>query len=74
MAHLAYAALPPYAHEPYGRPAPQPVTVTRQLRATDTLLRCVPARVRRQLPPQHFLRATARLGPDSRPAPYKLGR
>lgn len=74
VAQLAYAALPPYAHELYGRPAPEPSTVTRQLRATGTLLRCVPARLRRQLPPEHILRAMARLGPGSRPAPYKLGR
>ncbi|WP_106960955.1 oxygenase MpaB family protein [Streptomyces sp. 351MFTsu5.1] len=74
VAHLAYAALPPYAHELYGRRAPEPATVTRQLRATGTLLRCVPARVRWQLPPQHILRAMARLGPGTRPAPYKLGR
>jgi uncharacterized protein (DUF2236 family) len=74
VAQLAYAALPPYAHELYGRPAPKPATVTRQLRATGTLLRCVPARVRWQLPPKHILRAMARLGPGSRPAPYKLGR
>ncbi|WP_203614381.1 oxygenase MpaB family protein [Streptomyces sp. SID13726] len=74
VARLAYAALPPYAHELYGRKAPEPTTVTRQLRATGTLLRCVPARVRWQLPPKHILRAMARLGPGSRPAPYKLGR
>ncbi|TXS52506.1 DUF2236 domain-containing protein [Streptomyces sp. uw30] len=74
VAQLAYAALPPYAHELYGRPAPKPATVTRQLRATGTLLRCVPARLRWQLPPKHILRAMARLGPGSRPAPYKLGR
>ena len=74
VAHLAYAALPPYAHALYGRKSPEPTTVTRQLRATGTLLRCVPARVRWQLPPQHILRAMARLGPGSRPAPYKLGR
>ncbi|WP_106968301.1 oxygenase MpaB family protein [Streptomyces canus] len=74
VAQLAYAALPPYAHELYGRKAPEPTTVTRQLRATGTLLRCVPARVRWQLPPKHILRAMARLGPGSRPAPYKLGR
>lgn len=74
VAHLAYAALPPYAHELYGRPAPKPATVTRQLRATGTLLRAVPARLRWQLPPKHILRAMARLGPGSRPAPYKLGR
>ncbi|ALV39026.1 hypothetical protein AS200_40255 [Streptomyces sp. CdTB01] len=74
VAHLAYAALPPYAHELYGRPAPKPETVTLRLRATGSLLRCVPARVRWQLPPQHILRAMDRLGPGSRPAPYKLGR
>ena len=74
VAQLAYAALPPYAHELYGRKAPKPTTVTRQLRATGTLLRCVPARLRWQLPPKHILRAMARLGPGSRPAPYKFGR
>jgi uncharacterized protein (DUF2236 family) len=74
VAHLAYAALPPYAHQLYGRPAPEPTVVTRQLRATGTLLRCVPARLRWQLPPKHILRAMDRLGPGSRPAPYKLGR
>jgi uncharacterized protein (DUF2236 family) len=74
VAQLAYAALPPYAHELYGRPAPKPATVTRQLRATGTLLRSIPARVRWQLPPKHILRAMARLGPGSRPRPYKLGR
>jgi uncharacterized protein (DUF2236 family) len=74
VAHLAYASLPPYAHELYGRRAPQPATVTRQLRAMGTLLRCVPARARWQLPPKHILRAMARLGPEVRPAPYKVGR
>ncbi|MET9072467.1 oxygenase MpaB family protein [Streptomyces sp. NPDC004232] len=74
VAHLAYAALPPYAHELYGRPAPAPAVVTRRLRATGRLLRAVPARLRWQLPPKHVLRAMARLGPDARPAPYKLGR
>ncbi|TQJ85949.1 oxygenase MpaB family protein [Streptomyces sp. SLBN-31] len=74
VAQLAYAALPPYAHELYGRPAPKPATVTLRLRATGNLLRCVPARVRWQLPPKHILRAMDRLGPGSRPAPYKLGR
>ncbi|MFJ4277201.1 oxygenase MpaB family protein [Streptomyces massasporeus] len=74
VAHLAYASLPPYAHELYGRPAPAPATVTRRLRLTGLLLRRIPARVRWQLPPKHILRAMARLGPDARPAPYKLGR
>ncbi|MDT9699244.1 oxygenase MpaB family protein [Streptomyces sp. P17] len=74
VAQLAYAALPPYAHELYGRAAPQPATVTRQLRATGILLRGIPAQLRWQLPPKHILRAMARLGPGARPAPYKLGR
>ncbi|MFI9828889.1 oxygenase MpaB family protein [Streptomyces sp. NPDC051913] len=74
VAHLAYAALPPYAHDLYGRPAPEPAAVTRQLRRTGTLLRAVPARLRWQLPPKHILRAMSRLGPGSRPAPYKVGR
>ncbi|WP_342746401.1 oxygenase MpaB family protein [Streptomyces monashensis] len=74
VAHLAYAALPPCAHELYGRPALAPAVVTRRLRATGGLLRGVPARPRRQLPPKHVLRAMARPGPDARPAPYKRGR
>ncbi|MER5198488.1 oxygenase MpaB family protein [Streptomyces sp. NPDC002755] len=74
VAHLAYASLPPYAHQLYGRRAPEPATVTRQLRATGTLLRCVPARLQWQLPPKHILRAMARLGPEARPAPFKVGR
>ncbi|MBE1594859.1 MULTISPECIES: oxygenase MpaB family protein [Streptomyces] len=72
VADLAYASLPPYAHELYGRAAPAPALVTRRLRRTGTLLRRVPARLRWQLPPQHILRALARLGPGSRPAPYKV--
>ncbi|MBT2396778.1 oxygenase MpaB family protein [Streptomyces sp. ISL-100] len=73
-AALAYASLPPYAHELYGRPAPAPDTVTRRLALTGTALRCIPSRVRWQLPPGHILKAMARLGPDARPAPYKLRR
>ncbi|MBA2947520.1 oxygenase MpaB family protein [Streptomyces himalayensis] len=74
VANLAYASLPPYAHELYGRAAPPPAVITRRLRLTGTLLRCIPAGVRWQLPPKHILRAVARLGPGSRPAPYKLRR
>ncbi|AXL92413.1 DUF2236 domain-containing protein [Streptomyces sp. CB09001] len=74
VARLAYDSLPPYAHELYGRPAPPAANVTRRLRATGTLLRHVPARLRWQLPPKHILRAMARLGPGVRPAPYKIGR
>lgn len=73
VANLAYASLPPFAHELYGRPAPAPAVVTRRLRATGTALRAVPARLRWQLPPKHILRAMARLGPHTRPAPYKVG-
>ncbi|MFF0200394.1 oxygenase MpaB family protein [Streptomyces sp. NPDC005017] len=67
VARLAYASLPAYAHELYGRPAPKPVTVTRGLRAAGLLLRLIPARLRWRLPPRHILRAMARLGPGSRP-------
>lgn len=74
VANLAYASLPPYAHELYGRPGPAPAVVTRRLRLTGTFLRCVPACLRWQLPPKHILRAMSRLGPGSRPAPYKVGR
>ncbi|MEV6400380.1 oxygenase MpaB family protein [Streptomyces sp. NPDC051907] len=74
IASVAYNALPPYAHEMYGRPAPTPDRVTRQLIATGTVLRCIPSRLRWQLPPGHILKAMARLGADTRPAPYKLRR
>lgn len=73
VAHLAYASLPAYAHELYGRPAPTPGVVDLRLHAAGTVLRCVPARLRWSLPPQHILRAMERLGPGSRPAPYRLG-
>ncbi|GGS07841.1 hypothetical protein GCM10010252_53460 [Streptomyces aureoverticillatus] len=72
VANLAYASLPRYAHELYGRPAPAPRTVTLRLVTTGTLLRRVPSRVRWQLPPKHILRAMARLGPGSRPDPRKV--
>jgi uncharacterized protein (DUF2236 family) len=74
VAHLAYASLPPYAHVLYGRPAPGPRAAALRLAATGGLLRGVPARLRWQLPPGHILKAVARLGPGSRPAPYKLTR
>ncbi|WP_274388952.1 oxygenase MpaB family protein [Streptomyces cavernae] len=74
VAHLAYAALPPYAHDLYGRSVPPQDRVARQLRAAGAVLRCVPERVRWQLPPKHIIRAMSRLGPGSRPAPYKVDR
>ncbi|GAA0482449.1 oxygenase MpaB family protein [Streptomyces olivaceiscleroticus] len=74
VATLAYEALPPYAHELYGRPAPPPDTVDRKLRVAGRVLRSVPATVRWQLPPKHILRAVARLGPGTRPSAYKLCR
>lgn len=72
VAVLAYNALPPYAHELYGRSAPGPGHVTRQLIAVGNLLRCIPSGLRWRLPPGHIVRAMARLGPGARPAPYKL--
>ncbi|MFD9564318.1 oxygenase MpaB family protein [Streptomyces sp. NPDC059994] len=74
VAGLAYDALPPYAHELYGRPAPAPHEVTRRLVATGRLLRRVPPTVRWQLPPKHILRAVDRMGPGTRPSPYTLRR
>ncbi|WP_406345703.1 oxygenase MpaB family protein [Streptomyces sp. NBC_00648] len=74
VARLAYDALPPYAHELYGRPAPGPPEVTRRLVATGRLLRRIPPTVRWQLPPKHILRAVDRMGPGTRPSPYTLRR
>ncbi|WP_031087152.1 oxygenase MpaB family protein, partial [Streptomyces sp. NRRL WC-3549] len=74
VAALAYDSLPPYAHELYGRPAPPRAAVDRRLRAAGAALRGVPARLRRRLPPGHVAKAMARLGPGSRPSPYKLRR
>ncbi|WP_330319396.1 oxygenase MpaB family protein [Streptomyces platensis] len=77
-------ALTPEAREVDGflrRPPTPPALVParallwrQRLRATGRLLRAIPPTVRWQLPPRHILRAVARLGPDSRPAPYKLRR
>lgn len=72
VAALAYQSLPLYAHDLYGRPAPPLRTVDRRLRATGTALRCIPSRLRWQLPPGHIVQAMERLGPGSRPAPSKL--
>ncbi|MFI1587006.1 oxygenase MpaB family protein [Streptomyces halstedii] len=74
VAALAYDSLPPCAHELYGRPAPPRAAVDRRLRVAGTALRRVPARLRRRLPPGHVAKAMARLGPGSRPSPYKLRR
>ncbi|MQY14925.1 hypothetical protein SRB5_51010 [Streptomyces sp. RB5] len=69
---IAYGTLPPWAHELYGRPAPPPATVTRRLTAVGRILRAVPPEVRWKLPPRHILRAMERLGPGSRPSPFRL--
>ncbi|WP_052411782.1 oxygenase MpaB family protein [Streptomyces sp. NRRL S-118] len=74
VASLAHDSLPPWAHALYGGTAPDPGTVTHRLTATGNLLRCIPSRIRWQLPPQHILKAMDRLGRDTRPAPYKLRR
>ncbi|MFF8001505.1 hypothetical protein [Streptomyces sp. NPDC007917] len=72
VAALDHAGLPPYAHELYGRPAPAPALVTRRLRVAGRVLRGIPPALRRQLPPQHILRAVERLAPGTRPSVYKL--
>ncbi|MCQ4083587.1 DUF2236 domain-containing protein [Streptomyces sp. RB6PN25] len=71
---LAYAALPAFAHELYGRRAPAEATVTRRLRLTGSALRAVPAALRWQLPPGHILKAVGRLGPGSHPSAYRLSK
>lgn len=71
-AALAYAALPPFAHAMYGRPAPPAGTVTRGLRMTGRALRTVPGFLRWQLPPRHIPKAVGRLGPGTQPSAYRL--
>lgn len=71
---LAYAALPPFAHELYGRPAPALPVTRRRLRRTGLLLRAIPSPLRWQLPPGHILKAVGRLGPGTHPSAYRLQR
>ncbi|MFE3827969.1 hypothetical protein [Streptomyces sp. NPDC059092] len=52
--------------------SPGPDTVTHRLLAAGDLLRRGPGRARGKPPPRHIERATARLGPDTCPAPYTL--
>jgi len=68
----AFAALPPYAHELYGRTAPSQAATDRRLRAAGRALRAIPATVRWQLPPGHILKAVGRLGPGTHPAARRL--
>lgn len=72
VAGPAYAALPPFAHELYGRPAVPEAVATRRLRATGRALRAVPAYLRWQLPPRHIPKAVGRLGPGTHPSLYLL--
>ncbi|MFD3486663.1 oxygenase MpaB family protein [Streptomyces sp. NPDC058665] len=71
---LAYDSLPGYAHELYGRAAPDPLRVTRRLVVTGAVLRAVPGWLRRRIPPGHIRGAMARLGRETRPGPRELGR
>lgn len=71
-AGTAFAALPPFAHELYGRPAPSEAATTRRLRITGRLLRTIPSTLRWQLPPGHILKAVGRLGPGTHPSPRRL--
>ncbi|MCZ4102183.1 DUF2236 domain-containing protein [Streptomyces sp. So13.3] len=72
VADLAYAALPPFAQQLYGRPAPSAAATGLRLRLAGRALRTVPAQLRWQLPPGHILKAVGRLGPGSHPSVYKL--
>lgn len=69
---MAFAALPPYAHALYDRPAPSPAATARRLRVAGRVLRTVPAGLRWKLPPGHILKAVARLGPGTRPSTSRL--
>ena len=68
----AFAALPPFAHELYGRRAPSRAATDRRLRAGGRLLRAIPATLRWQLPPGHILKAVGRLGPGTHPSARRL--
>jgi uncharacterized protein (DUF2236 family) len=68
----AFAALPPFAHELYGRVPPAEAAVTRRLRVAGRLLRTIPATLRWQLPPGHILKAVGRLGPGTHPSARRL--
>jgi uncharacterized protein (DUF2236 family) len=72
VAGTAFAALPPYAHELYGRTPPSEAATTRRLRAAGRLLRTIPSTVRWQLPPGHILKAVGRLGPGTHPSVHRL--
>lgn len=72
VAGLAYAALPRFAHELYGRPAPSEAYTGLRLRATGQALRSIPSLLRWQMPPGHILKAVGRLGPGSHPSPHRL--
>lgn len=72
LAGTAFAALPPYAHELYGRPVPSQAATTRRLRATGRILRTIPPTLRWQLPPGHILKAVGRLGPGTHPSRHRL--
>ncbi|MDJ0344152.1 oxygenase MpaB family protein [Streptomyces sp. H10-C2] len=72
VAGLAYAALPPFAQELYGRPGPPDAVTGLRLRLAGRVLRTIPRQLRWQLPPGHILKAVGRLGPGSHPSVYKL--
>lgn len=72
IADTAFAALPPYAHELYGRTPPSDAATTRRLRATGLVLRSFPSALRWQLPPGHILKAVGRLGPGTHPSAHRL--
>ncbi|WP_075017675.1 oxygenase MpaB family protein [Actinacidiphila rubida] len=72
VADTAFATLPEFAHELYGRTPPSPAATTRRLRTRAGLMRAIPAMVRWQLPPGHILKAVGRLGPGTHPSPRRL--
>ncbi len=72
VAQTTYASLPPYVHESCARSVRSPRAVARRPSPAGAVPRRVPARPRRRRPPKHIIRAVSRIGPGSRPAPYKV--
>lgn len=70
--HLAYSALPAYAHAIYGRRPLSGAATTRGLRSAGRALRGIPAFLRWQMPPGHVLKAVGRLGPGTHPSVRRL--
>ncbi|MQA83173.1 MAG: DUF2236 domain-containing protein [Streptosporangiales bacterium] len=73
LSHLAYSALPVWAHELYGKPAAAENVTTRRLRAFRRLALVVPKAIRWRYPADYLPQAIERLGRHTTPSPAALG-